>query len=259
RRDGEMQLVDRPRAQVLPQRRDTAADAHVPALRGLERERPRALEAVGDEMKGRAAAHGQRRTCIVREDEDRAAERRLVAPPTGPALVGPGPADGAEHVAAENPGTDPVKAACDEVVVDAGLAALRAENALAKSARRHRPVVKRHGAAAHRVLEALRRPGAIAVDRDREAFDAHAWHVLLLPSATLRRMPMARYTAYRAQRGNRGRSERRAGLEIDDADRRTTVRDEELAGGNRQPEATRPCTAGVHVEDAVARLDPRSV
>src|SRR5690606_14046786 len=142
RRDGELQLVDRPRAQVLPQRRDTAADAHVPALRGLERERPRALEAVGDERKGRAAAHGQRRTCIVREDEDRAAERRLVAPPTGPALVGPGPADGAEHVAAENPGTDPVKAACDEVVVDAGLAALRAENALAKSARRHRPVVK---------------------------------------------------------------------------------------------------------------------
>src|SRR5207245_5324843 len=49
--------------------------------------------------------------------------RRILAPPAVPRFVGPGAANGAEHVAAEDPRADAVEAAGDVLVVDAGFTA----------------------------------------------------------------------------------------------------------------------------------------
>jgi len=108
---------------------------------------------------------------MVREHEDRHVVRRLLAPPALPLLVGPGTAHRAEHVAPEDPRADVGHAARGELVVDAGRAAVLAQHLL-EGARRHEPLVQRLPADAERVVEALIRPGAVAVERDGEAVDA---------------------------------------------------------------------------------------
>src|SRR5690554_4712367 len=74
RRDRDVQLVDQPGTQILPDGRNAAADHHVLAAGGLERARPCRLDAVGDEMKDRASRHVQWRTRMVRQHKDRAVE-----------------------------------------------------------------------------------------------------------------------------------------------------------------------------------------
>jgi hypothetical protein len=52
-------------------------------------------------VKGGSAFHDQRCTCMVGQHEDGGVIHRVLAPPTPPALIGPGSANGAEHVPAE--------------------------------------------------------------------------------------------------------------------------------------------------------------
>ena len=60
-------------------------------------------------------------TCAdMREHEHLAIIGRGIAPPAFPAVVSPVAADGAEHVAAENPCADILETAFGHVVVDAG-------------------------------------------------------------------------------------------------------------------------------------------
>ena len=57
RRDVQPQLVDRACGEVLVDRRGAARDRHVAVAGGLARLRQRRLDAVGDEVEGRAALH----------------------------------------------------------------------------------------------------------------------------------------------------------------------------------------------------------
>src|SRR5262245_40619783 len=82
-----MHVVDEPGLQAFATRGRTTADADVLAVRGcagcLEALRGRGV----DEVERRAARHLERRADVVRQDEDRGVERRLVAPPALPVGV----------------------------------------------------------------------------------------------------------------------------------------------------------------------------
>src|SRR5216683_2198555 len=112
---------------------------------------------------------------MTRKHEHRVVVRWVVAPPTLPFLVGPRPADRAEHVAAHDRGADAGVARDHEPLVDALLAALLANHATAVTGRED-PFVQPLPAHAERVVKALRRPRAVPVDGDREVMDAQFRH-----------------------------------------------------------------------------------
>src|ERR1700694_3325580 len=112
---------------------------------------------------------------MARQHEHRVVVRRVVAPPTLPFLVGPRPADRAEHVAPHDRGADAGVARDHEPLVDALVAALLADHATAVTGRED-PLVQPRPADAERVVKALRRPSAVPVDRDREVMDAQFGH-----------------------------------------------------------------------------------
>src|ERR1700694_3176070 len=112
---------------------------------------------------------------MARQHEHRVVVRRVVAPPTLPFLVGPRPADRAEHVAPHDRGADAGVARDHETLVDALLAALLADHATPETCR-DAPLVQPRPADAERVVKALRRPRAVPVDRDREVMDAQFRH-----------------------------------------------------------------------------------
>src|SRR5258708_7756235 len=120
-RDRKVHLVDEARLQILPDRRDTAADPHVTAVRRLARTLERRVDALGDEVKRGAALHRDGGARMVCQHEYRAVIRWVVAPPALPALVRPRAAQRPEHVAAENPSADIGEAAHREIIVDAGI------------------------------------------------------------------------------------------------------------------------------------------
>src|SRR5258708_39970789 len=104
---------------------------------------------------------------MARQHEHRVVVRWLVAPPTFPFLVGPGPADRAEHVAPHDRGADAGVARDHEPLVDALLAALLADHLTAVTGCED-PLVQPRPADNEGVVKALRRPRAVPVDRDRE-------------------------------------------------------------------------------------------
>src|SRR6185436_10038846 len=76
---------------------------------------------------------------MVREDEDRHAVRRLLAPPALPALIGPRSTHRAEHVAAQDPGAEVLEALFRHRIVDAGLTPFEVKHRLAEHAGREEP------------------------------------------------------------------------------------------------------------------------
>ena len=109
--------------------------------------------------------------------------RRVVAPPALPAFVGPGPADRAEHVAAEDPGADILEAARRKGVVGARRPfALAGRGMIPKSllstchslerARREDPFVQRFAADTQRIVGALVGARPESVERHGEATHA---------------------------------------------------------------------------------------
>src|SRR6267143_6472551 len=131
------------------------------------------MNAIGNEVKRRAALHREGRTSMVREHEDGHVVGRVVAPPSHPAVVGPGAARRREHVAAHDPGAEVVKAARGKVVVDTFSADLVTDQRSSEVAghlleclRAEHPLVQRHPPDAHRIVQSLVRTGAVAIDRD---------------------------------------------------------------------------------------------
>jgi len=57
--NGEVHIVDQSGPQILPDRRHSAAEADVLAAGGVDGAFKRLIDAVGDEMKRGAAAHGE--------------------------------------------------------------------------------------------------------------------------------------------------------------------------------------------------------
>jgi hypothetical protein len=82
----------------------------------------------------------------------------------------------AEHVAAQNPGADVLESARGEIVVEAGLALVLAEQGALERAGRDEPFVQRHAADAERILQVLPGTGAVAVERDGKGVNADFAH-----------------------------------------------------------------------------------
>src|SRR5689334_5974739 len=96
-------------------------------------------------MKCRAALHDDRCARVVGQHKHRRVIGRIVAPPSLPAVVGPGSADRTEHVASQNPGADVLKSARGEAIVEPGGAVPLAEHGL-KGAGRKYPLMQGHAA-----------------------------------------------------------------------------------------------------------------
>src|SRR5258707_14233983 len=112
---------------------------------------------------------------MARQHEHRVAVRWVVAPPTLPFLVGPRPADRAEHIAPHDRGANAGVARDHEPLVNALLAALVANHVTAVT-RREDPLVQPRPAYAEWVVKALQRPRAVPVDGDREVMDRQFRH-----------------------------------------------------------------------------------
>ena len=167
RPDDQMQLVDVAGAQILPDGGHAATEAHVAAAGSRFRLFQCGLDAVGDEEEICAALHPDGFARMMREYIDRRVIRRFFTPPALPALIRPRAADGAEHIAPENPGADILEAFFRDAVIDAGLAALAALH-LDPGAGMEEPIHHLRAAHAERILQILIRPGSKAVDGNRE-------------------------------------------------------------------------------------------
>src|SRR5258706_16173999 len=121
-----MQLVNQGSTQILPDSGYTPTETDVAAVRRGGRLLQSGVNASRDKAKLRTSRHPERRPRMMRQHEDGRVIRRLVAPPALPAFVQPRPSEGAEHVAPENPGTDPGKALLRNFVVDSLLSILLA-------------------------------------------------------------------------------------------------------------------------------------
>jgi hypothetical protein len=154
RADRDVHLVDKPGLEVLPDRRDTTAEANILTVGCVGRPLQRGMDSVRDEVKGCSAVHGDWWPGVIGEHEDRRVVRRVVAPPPLPGVVGPGSADRSEHVAAEDPRSDVCETARHEVVVDPAHTAIFALHLL-KGARGDYPIVQSETADTERVVEVL--------------------------------------------------------------------------------------------------------
>src|SRR5204862_7580197 len=106
RSSGEMQFVDQTCAQVLSNSRYPATEADVATVGCGSRLLQSGVNTVGDEAKLRTSRHAKRCPPVMCQHEDGRVIRRLVAPPALPAVVGPGAANAAGHVAPKNPGAN---------------------------------------------------------------------------------------------------------------------------------------------------------
>ena len=121
-----MHVVDQAGGEELADGGRAAADADVKATRGLLGRRERLRRAGVDEVEGGAALHLDRGPDVMGEHENGGMERRLLAPPALPLLVGPRSALRAELVAPHDLHADARPPAAREGVVDAGAPALLA-------------------------------------------------------------------------------------------------------------------------------------
>jgi len=159
----------------LPNRLHTPTDSYVSTVRRLHCLLQRGVNPVDYEAKFRAARHAKQWPRVVRENEHRRVIRRLLAPPTFPALVRPGAADRTEHVPTKNPGTNADQPAFRNVVVDARFTTLKSLHS-APYARVEEPLHELGPTNAKWILKILARSGTEAVDGYRETLDAYSWH-----------------------------------------------------------------------------------
>ena len=115
---------------------------------------------------------------MMSEHENRLVIYRVITPPTSPALIRPGTADWSEHIPAHNPSAYIVETPRGKVVIDPGLSVRGAEQVRLKRTSSERPSMKGSSADAKRVLQALIRACAEAINRNSEAFYAEFSHLL---------------------------------------------------------------------------------
>src|ERR1700674_5529941 len=166
RSDGEMQLINQGGAQILPNSGYAATEADVAAARCSGRLLQSGLNAFRDKAKLRTSRHPKRRPRVMRQHEDGSVIRRLVAPPTPPAVVRPRASDRTEHVAPKNPSTDSGKALLRNSVIDSRLSIVIAVHP-PPHARMEEPLHQLGASDPERMLEILVRPSAVAVDGNR--------------------------------------------------------------------------------------------
>jgi hypothetical protein len=84
------------------------------------------VNAICDEVECCASLHGDRSAGVLGEHKDWSMVDRVVAPPSLPTVVRPGPADWAKHVAAHNPGADVFETSDHHIVIQTRRSSLRA-------------------------------------------------------------------------------------------------------------------------------------
>src|SRR5262245_28332712 len=120
------------------------------------------MNAAGHEPEFRSALHRERRTRVMRQNEDGRVIRRLLSPPPLPAVVRPGTSNRTEHVSSEDPGADAGEAPRRHLVVGARFAPLAPVHPL-PGLRAKEPVEQLLAADAQRMLEILVRARAESV------------------------------------------------------------------------------------------------
>src|SRR5262245_35026156 len=134
RRNGDVQLVNEARTQVLLDRIRPSTNAHVEPVGGAARLVERLVNAPRDEVESSSARHLNGRAGVMRQDKNGNVIGRVVTPPPLPVLVRPRTADGSEHVSSEDPGSNILKATGSEVIVNPGRSAVLAEQGPLKRA-----------------------------------------------------------------------------------------------------------------------------
>src|SRR6476661_383071 len=179
RYDDDMHVVDQIGFEELSDRADAAAnpDVEVTCQGACLLERG---DRVGvDEMKGCSTFHFQYRPRMVRQDNDRGVEDRVVTPPSLPFLVLPGAALRAELVAPHDLHTDPGAPGVRKRLVDAERSLrLAVETHLAEGTRLEGPLHEPRACVAERSVEFLALAGTEAVEGDREVVHADEGHVI---------------------------------------------------------------------------------
>src|SRR6185312_8623887 len=165
---GKVKLVDEARFEILAHGGHASANAHVAGTRGLLRPIERLVDPARHEMERGPALHLEGLPRMVGEDECRDVVRLLLAPPAFPALVGPGAAHGAEHVASQDPRAEVLESQLRHVVVDAGVPAGLAVH-LPPEPQWEEPLHEFRAAHAERILQVLGRPGGVSVEGNGEA------------------------------------------------------------------------------------------
>jgi hypothetical protein len=195
RRNGQMHLIYKSCAKILPNSGNPAAKPDILAIRSVNSPFKCGVNAIGDKVEGSASAHHDRCAWVVGEDEDGSVVRRVVAPPALPAVVGPRPADRSKHVAADDPRADVVEAARREIIVNPRRAAIIAKHLL-KGTCGKCPFVQRDPADAQWIVEILVGTGTVAIDGYREAVDAKLGHLCpFLSACTLQAVSLCQYMA----------------------------------------------------------------
>ncbi len=121
-------------------------------------------------MESGATRHGDWGADVVSQDKDIGVIGRIFAPPTFPLLVGPGAADRAEHVTAEDVRSDIFEAPRREVVVNSRAAAFAAVH-LFEGAGGEEPSEDFFSAEAEGRFKGLVGAGAETVEGEREGSD----------------------------------------------------------------------------------------
>lgn len=134
RRQGDLELVHHPHAQVLPDDVGAAGDADVAAAGGLPRLRQSAFGTVVDEVEGRSPGTDPRFALLVGEHVDRRMERRL---------LGPGDLTLFEHPFSHDAGAAPLHGVTEHIVHRTGLAPRTELQVLAEVLQREHPAHQR--------------------------------------------------------------------------------------------------------------------
>ena len=100
RRNCDVHLVDQALAKILLNDIDAATNANILAFGRFARLRQGGACAFSNEVEGYSSFHDEGRARVVGQHEHRDVIDRILAPPTPPALIGPGSANRPEHVPA---------------------------------------------------------------------------------------------------------------------------------------------------------------
>src|SRR5260370_33386121 len=202
-----MHLIDKSCTKILPNGGNPATQPDILAVGSVNSSFKCGVNAVGDKVEGGASAHNDRCPWVVAEDEDGSVVRWIVSPPALPVVVGPRPADRSNHVAADDPRSDVVKAARREVIVNPRRAAILAKHLL-KGTCGKCPFVQRAAADAKWIVEILVGTGAVAIEGDCETVDAKLGHLYSFPLQAV--LLMIRPSAYGTWRSIRWQAYDRA-------------------------------------------------
>src|SRR5579859_5191672 len=115
-----MQFVDELGAEILLNRRDSAADPYIFVLGSFLSALQGGVDSVGNKVERCSAFHLEWFPGMVRQHKRRHMIRRFFTPPPFPRLVRPGAADRPKHVASQNPRADVLHAPPRPLIINPG-------------------------------------------------------------------------------------------------------------------------------------------